>query len=183
MFLGAAAANGTIAHVVPLLTDRGIPPAEALTTLALVGVSSMAGRLVGGVLLDRFWAPLVALLFFAGMVAGITLLAVGPTLVLSKVAVVLLGLGLGVEADLAGFLISRYLGLKAFGALFGIIFGAFLIASSLAPVLMGVLFDLTGAYTICLVIFAGFSFVAATTLLALGPYTYPLRRADSSNLA
>jgi len=29
-------------------------------------------------------------------------------------AVVLLGLGLGVEADLVGFLISRYLGLKGF---------------------------------------------------------------------
>jgi MFS family permease len=178
MFLGAAAANGTIAHVVPLLTDHGVPTQQAAAALASVGFAGIAGRLIGGFLLDRLWAPLVALIFLVGMAAGIVLLAKVPTLGAASIAVIFLGLGLGVEADLVGFLVSRYLGLRSYGALFGWVFGAFLLASSLGPLLMGALFDVWGSYTNCLLLFAGFAIAAAAILLSLGRYTFPATAAS-----
>jgi len=173
LFFGAAAANGAIAHIVPLLTDHGVTAQRAVSAMAWVGLSAIIGRLLAGYLLDRFWAPLVALIFLAGMAAGMTLLAIHPTAESATKSVMLIGLGLGLEADLVGFLLSRYMGLRAFGTLFGFVFGAFILASSLGPVLMGTLFDLTGGYTICLLIFVGFTAVSATAFLSLGRYRYP----------
>jgi MFS family permease len=178
LFLAGMAANGTIAHVVPLLTDRGVPAGPAVAALASVGAASIAGRLVGGFLLDRFWAPLVSLIFFTGMAAGIGLLAFAPSIGSASVAAVLIGLGLGVEADLIGFLLSRYIGLKSFGALFGFVFGAFMLANSFGPILMGALFDVTGSYAFCLSIFIGATFVAVGAFLMLGRYAYPAVRTE-----
>jgi MFS family permease len=174
LFLGASAANGTIAHLVPMLTDRGMPAGEAAGVLAWVGAAAICGRLMGGVLLDRFWAPLVALIFLCGMAVGIGLLLETSSHGMANLAVVLIGIGLGVEADLVGFLLSRYLGIRAYGVLFGWAFGTFMLASSLGPVLMGVMFDRTGSYRACLLIYIAFSLVAATAFLSMGRYRYPV---------
>ena len=44
----AAAADGSIAHVVPLLTDRGIPTSTATAVLSTAGLALVAGRLLAG---------------------------------------------------------------------------------------------------------------------------------------
>lgn len=175
MFLAAGAANGAIAHVAPLLTDRGVSPADAASALGSVGAAAIVGRLLGGYLLDRFWAPLVASVFFAGMIGGMAILMTAQTAGTALIATVLLGLGLGVEADLVGFLVSRYLGTRAFGALFGYVFAGFILGSSLGPVVMGAVFDLTGSYAPCLLVLIGCAAASAAGLLALGRYAYPAR--------
>src|SRR5207237_98265 len=53
-FLVAIALNGTVAHVVPLLTDAGLSPASAAATMGIFGLATMAGRLLAGYLVDRF---------------------------------------------------------------------------------------------------------------------------------
>jgi MFS family permease len=173
LFLGAVSVNGTIAHVVPLLTDRGVPAKEAVVALAGVGAASIVGRLAAGYLMDRYWAPLVSMVFFAGMIGGITILTFAKSPGTASVATILLGLGLGVEADLVGFLLSRYFGTRAFGALFGYIFGSFILASSLGPVVLGFIFDATGSYNAGLITFGAFSALAACLFLGLGKYPYP----------
>ncbi len=173
LFLGAGATNGTIAHVIPMLTDRGMAATDATAIFSLVGLAAIAGRILGGLLLDRLWAPLVALVFLAGLVLGITMLLGDSTSDSARVAALLLGLGLGVEADLTGFLLTRYLGVKHYGALFGWVFGAFLLASSLGPLVMGWLFDVTGSYDYCLRLFIGAIALAAVAFLAMGAYRYP----------
>lgn len=61
VFLVAMAANGTIVHVVPLLTDRGLPLTIAASMLSAVGLASIVGRLLCGYLADRLllreWPP------------------------------------------------------------------------------------------------------------------------------
>jgi predicted MFS family arabinose efflux permease len=51
---------GAVPNLEPILLDRGIDAATILTLTPLVGLSSIGGRLIGGWLLDRFWAPGVA---------------------------------------------------------------------------------------------------------------------------
>ena len=62
----------------------------------------------------------------------------------------------GAEFDLLAFLTSRYFGLRSFGEIYGLLFVAFLIGTSLGPIAYGAIFDLTGAYfwilAICTVI-------------------------------
>ena len=173
MFLAASAANGSIAHVLPLLTDRQVPPSEAAYAVAVVGATAMVGRLLGGYLLDRFWAPAVAAVFFVGMFCGIGILIVAQSASVAMMATILLGLGLGVEADLVGFLVSRYFGTKAFGTLFGYVFASFMLGSSLGPIFMGAMFDMNGSYVTALFALMACAAVAGGGLLTMGRYGYP----------
>jgi MFS family permease len=172
VFLAAAVTNGTIAHVVPLLTDRGVDADAAVRAVAWLGAASIVGRIAGGWALDRYWASWVALVFLAGLALGIWLLLHAPGMTAAAGAAVLLGLGLGIEADLVSYLLARHFGLKSYGSLFGLAFGAFMLASSLGPVLMGWLFDLTGSYVFCLNLFIAMAIAAAGAMLALGRYRY-----------
>ena len=76
-FLGVLAINGTIVHIVALLTDRGIPLQVATGALSVAGIAIIVGRILCGWCLDRFWGPYVAICFFRLPMAGIALLGSG----------------------------------------------------------------------------------------------------------
>src|SRR5215472_5156871 len=174
-FLVAIAINGTVAHVVPLLTDHGISTASAAATMGVFGLATMAGRLLAGYLVDRIFAPFVATVFFLAPIAGLVLLASASGM-LPAIGVILLGLGLGTEIDLIAFLVSRYLGQRSFGEIYGYCFMIFGFGSSLGRFLGGLIYDLAGSYGPAL-IGAAAALVAAVVLVnLLGPYVYPVRR-------
>ena len=54
------AINGTIVHIVALLTDRGIPLQVATGALSIAGIAIIVGRMICGWCLDRYWGPYVA---------------------------------------------------------------------------------------------------------------------------
>jgi MFS family permease len=174
-FLVAIAINGTVAHVIPLLTDRGISPAAATAIFGLFGLSTLAGRLLAGYLVDRIFAPHVASVFFLAPIAGLVLLAsaVGP---LPAFGVVLFGLGLGTEIDLIAFLVSRYFGQRAFGEIYGYFFMVFGCGSSIGRALGGFIFDLTRSYNAAFVGAAALLIIAVFIVNRLGAYAYPVRR-------
>jgi MFS family permease len=176
-FIVAGTANGAIAHAVPLLTDRGMTPQLATTALAYVGLALIGGRVIAGLMVDRWHGPLVAALFF--VVPAVGMLAVLATLspTWAPLAVGLIGLGLGAEVDLSAFLLSRYIGLRSFGEVYGYLFGIFMVGASSGPFVMGVVFDRAGSYTPCLLTFVALLFAAAVLVLTLGPYAFPPARA------
>ena len=96
-----------VAHMVPLLTDRGIATSTATAVLSAAGLALVAGRLLAGYLLDRIFAPYVAVAFFLAPLAGILLLFFGSGPSVAAVATVLVGAGPGAEVDLIAFLLSR----------------------------------------------------------------------------
>jgi predicted MFS family arabinose efflux permease len=95
-FLVAMALLGSSAHVVPLLTDRGLSLVAATATFGLFGLSTLIGRVVTGFLVDRVFAPYIAAVFWFAPVAGFALLMSGTGL-LPAAGVFLIGLGLGSE--------------------------------------------------------------------------------------
>jgi MFS family permease len=174
-FLVAVALAGTIGHVVPLLTDRGLSPSVAAATLGVFGLSTMTGRLLAGFLVDRIFAPYVAAGFFLAPIAGFLLLA-SASGVLPALGVALMGLGQGTEIDLIAFLVSRYFGQKSFGQLYGWLFMMFLLGATVGRFLGGVVYDLAGSYTPFLIGSATALVVAVALLIRLGPYAYPVER-------
>ncbi|HEX8601824.1 MAG TPA: MFS transporter, partial [Pseudoduganella sp.] len=182
-FAVAIAANGTIAHVVPLLVDRGIAPAVAAGAMAFAGIALTFGRLLAGWLLDRVHAPYVAAFFFAMPLAGIMLLLTNPAPQAAALAVVLVGLGLGAEVDLIAFLLSRYLGIRSFGEIYGYLFCVFMLGSGVGPYLMGLSFDRLGSYDPALTGQCVALAVAALLLVKLGPYRYPSLRSTAPDSA
>jgi MFS family permease len=172
-FLAVAAINGTLTHVIALLTDRGLPAQVGVDALSTAGIALMLGRVVSGYCVDRFWGPYVAAVFFAGPLVGIFLLesgygGYGPT-----IGVVLCGLAIGGELDFMAFFISRYFGLKAFGQIYGWIFGVFTIGTGVGPYVMGATYDAMHSYTFMFKVFEVALLIVCVIFVFLGPYRFP----------
>ena len=165
-------ANGTIVHLVPLLTDRGIPASRAVVVFSGIGASLIVGRLLCGFLLDRFFGPHVAIAFVVLPMLGVVTLLASSDPALTALGAVLVGLGMGAEVDLIAYLQSRYFGLRAFGQIYGYLFAVFTVGSGVGPFVMGATYDATGSYRPALIAFVAVLACAAWLLLRL-PRRYP----------
>jgi hypothetical protein len=87
------------------------------------------------------------------------------------VAASLIGIGMGGEADVTPYLLSRYFGLGSFSTLYGFTWTAYAVAGALGPVLMGRAFDFTGSYTVFLIGLSGLMLLAACMMLLLPGYS------------
>ncbi len=171
-FAVATAASGVIAHIVPLMIDRGIAPATAASVMSSAGLAMIVGRVAAGWALDRMFAPYVASLFFAMPLAGIGLLLVASGPGMAVPATILVGLGLGAEVDLIAYLLSRYLGLRAFGEIYGYLFAVFMLGSGLGPFVMGMVYQHVDGYGPALQLLAGLLVLACAVILTLGRYRF-----------
>jgi MFS family permease len=172
LFLVALAVNGTIAHVVPLLGDRGVPPPIATAALSASGLALILGRIASGYCLDRLFAPFVSAAFFLVPLCGMILLGAGADTALAVFAAILLGVGIGAEVDIMAFLAGRYFGLAHYGAIYGTLLALFTFGSGLGPWLIALSFDHAHNYTAALA-GCGAALLAASALVAsLGPYKY-----------
>jgi MFS family permease len=175
-FLAIAAINGTLTHIVALLTDRGIPLERAVGTLSAAGIALILGRILSGWCLDRFNGVLVATAFFLVPMAGIALLASNTGGALPYLGAMLCGIGVGAEVDLMAFFVSRYFGLKAYGRIYSIMFAAFAVANGIGPSIAGWSFDRYHFYQPAFLIFEAMLFLTCLLIAPLGRYPFPARR-------
>jgi MFS family permease len=177
-FLVGASVHACVLHTAAILTDLGSTAQAAALASSLVGVALLIGRVGSGYLLDRFFGPRIASLFFGGVAIGIALLWIGNSRELGFAGAFLVGLGMGAEVDMIAYLTSRYFGLRAFGEIYGYAFGAFALAGGVGTFLMGAGFDLTGSYRTPLAGFFTATLVAIVLMTRLGAYRYSPLRAE-----
>ena len=170
LFLSSVAVNGAITHLSPLLTDRGISGEHAALAVSVLGAASLTGRLVTGYLLDRYFGPTVSFVLLAGVAAGIFLLATASYSGTALLAAALIGFGLGGEADVTPYLLTRYFGLRTFSTLYGLTWTAYAIAGATGPVLMGKAFDVSQSYSTLLTSLSVLTAAAAGLTLLLPIY-------------
>ena len=155
----------------PVLLAQGLTPQVAAATAGLMGIGSIGGRLLGGVLLDRFAAGKVgAASVCFPCVTVLLLLAFPGSALAAGLACLILGLAIGTEVDCCAYLAGRHLGLKSFGALFGTMNGLMLFGNGIAPVLANHIYDLTKSYHIVLWAQIPACLATAVLFLMLGKY-------------
>ncbi len=174
-FFDVMAINGTLTHVVALLTDRGMPLMAATGALSGAGLALLAGRTLSGWCLDRFRGAYVAVGFFVMPMIGIALLASGAGGIVPLLGAVACGLGIGAEVDLMAFFASRYFGLRDYAKIYGLMFGLFGFGTGIGPALSGASFDLFHSYVPIFVVYEAMLIVTCAIFLRLGPYPYPAR--------
>ncbi len=163
--------GGALVHMPQMLKAHGFSGEQTALVMSLLGLSIFAGRIVTGLLLDRFWAPLVVLPILCLPAVSCTLLAgEAPTLALAILAGLLLGFASGAETDLIAYLASRYFGMGHYGRIYGSLYMAFGIASAAAPAVYGAVRDTTGSYDPILFVAALMFVAGGLLLLALGRY-------------
>jgi MFS family permease len=170
--LAGASVHGAVLHMSAIFTDRGVTAERAAMATSLVGAAVIIGRLGSGYLLDRLFAPRVAILFYSATALGVAMLCAGMNGNLALVASFLVGLGMGAEVETMGYMISRYFGLVAFGTAYGHAFGAFMISGAAGVLLMGAGYDRFHSYTVPLATLCGAMVLALILLTRLGRYPY-----------
>jgi MFS family permease len=182
-FLDVIAINGTLTHIVPLLTDRGFPRQVATAALSGTGFALIFGRILSGWCLDRFWGPYVAIAFFVLPMIGIAILLSGAGGFAPFLGAIACGLGIGAEIDLMAFFTSRYFGLRDYAKLYGTMFGIFALGVGIGPALSGASFDRFHSYLPAFAIFEVMLAVSCLIFLRLGPYPFPALGHASSGAA
>lgn len=169
--IGSCVMTALITNFVPILGDQGYPATQAAAIAGSFGLAVIAGRVVVGFLIDRYWAPLVGFLLFVPAVVAIVLLAGGELGTTALVATIFVsGFAAGAEVDLMGYLVSRYFGLRHFGKLFAGIYVGFALGPGATTPLFGASRDQFGTYAQGLYIAAAALAIAALLFLILGRY-------------
>jgi predicted MFS family arabinose efflux permease len=171
-FVAISFANGApIPHLENILRTAHIESHEILGLTAGVGAAIILGRIAGGWLLDRVWAPIVGVAVLSAASCGLLMLSHAtldaPT---ARLAILLLGFAGGVEVDLLPYLTARYIGVRSYGAIYGTLFGLFALGAGIGPTLIGWSFDRFNSYSQILTVCAGLLVLAALLLLCLGRY-------------
>ena len=163
---------GLMVHVFQILREAGVSRENAAWLSSLSGIFGIIGKLVTGWLLDRFRPNWVG-----GLTLGSTCLAFlflhddvrSPWVI--ALAMIVNGYSAGTKIQIAGYLTTRYGGLKNFGAIFGVIAAMIAAGSGLGPVFAGAIYDWAGNYGPFLI--AGAVGSALCGLLILSLQAYP----------
>ena len=161
----------------PLLVGKGLGGESASALVGMLGIASLVGAFITGLLLDRLWAPGVAFVMLMGGTAGALLLGYGPSNPACLItAMLLIGLTMGAEIDLVAFVIARFCGVEAYGSVFGISVMTIAFSSAGGSAAIGFIYDATGSYSPALALCALAFTVSAFLYLSMG--RYPASHAD-----
>lgn len=165
------AIGGPIPNMENILKLAHFNPSQIVHLVSLLGLSVIGGRIIGGWLIDRFWAPGVAFILLSAPAWGCWILAHGPLdMTTAAACIVLIGFAAGVEYDLMAFLVARYFGMKTYATIYGALYGFFALGAGFGPVIFGRAFDKTGSYDSILMVSMGLLLAGALILLTLGRY-------------
>jgi MFS transporter, OFA family, oxalate/formate antiporter len=169
--LVALAYGGAHIHMVQMVMLKGFPQATAVSVMGVVALGILSGRIIIGLLFDRFWAPAIAFPVLALPIAAcFILIGAAPALPLLLLAGFMLGFAAGAESDVIAYLAARYFGMKQYGRIYGWLYTPFGIFSAISPLLYGAIRDATGSYDLMLKLAMLLFGTGATLLLLLGRY-------------
>jgi len=167
----ALAYGGAHIHMAQIVAFHGFSAATAATVLGVVAIGILAGRIIVGLLFDRFWAPGVAFPALLLPAAACYLLMGNSTpLELVMLGGFLLGFAAGAESDVIAFLAARYFGMAHYGKIYGALYMPFGIGSAISPIVYGRVRDTTGSYDPMLMAAMAMFALGGALLLLLGRY-------------
>jgi predicted MFS family arabinose efflux permease len=145
-FACCAAHSGPIFHMVTHATDQGVPAMAAAAALGVSGLSSIAGRIGGGMIADRVG---VKRTLIGGLVLQAAIIA---AYLLAREAwsfyalAVVFGTAYGGVMPLYALVTREYFGEKVMGTAYGAVFLVSSLGMGLGSLAGGVIYDRLGAY-------------------------------------
>lgn len=159
---------GLTIHMFPILVESGMDRTSAAWLASLGGLASFAGKLVTGMLVDRFSPRFVgSLTLLAAGIACALLLNSVQTPVIFALAIILNSYSSGGKLQITGYLTARIAGLRNFGKIFGVIAAMVAAGGSLGPLLAGWLYDLYGSYDLFLMVGLAGAMVSALLIFTI----------------
>ncbi len=172
--LGNLGAVAIIVHQVPFFTGSvGLSQGAAAASVTAMLMVSLGGRFGFGYMSDLVDKRFVMAAAYALLALAVLLFATvyEPWQIL--LALPLFGLGWGGVIPTRPSLQAEVFGLRAFGAIQGLVFTVGTIGGLIGPVFAGYMYDQTESYRLSFVILAAFGFLAAPLILTLRRHSEP----------
>lgn len=164
-------ATGIAINAVPVLAGEGIAMIDAAKIAGLIGIGTIAGRVLGGVLLDRVDGRYVAMGCALGaLAASAILLSTHQAVPAAALACLLLGFTAGAEFDACAYLISRHFPRDQFATLFAMLAAVFGLISGISPFVANLIYEISGSYDTLLWGIMPMFLVSGLLFLSLGSY-------------
>jgi sugar phosphate permease len=142
------AVGGTMQNLALYLSlDRKMPQVSIDTTLSLILLGSLVGRLLMGWLADRWPKKRVMLLIYVIVAATIPPLFYAPTPGILAVCAFMFGIGLGGDYMIIPLMAAEMYGLAVMGRVMGVVLTADSVSESVVPMIVAAIRDRTGSYT------------------------------------
>lgn len=136
----------TSTQLFPTLVERGMSGTSAASAVSAIYLGGMTGQILMGFLLDRCKTPRIVVSLFMCALLGVAIVAALDSVPLALLGSFLLGLCQGSELGVAAYMCGRYFGIRAFGAIYGLILGAATIGFGAGMVLAAFSRDAAGKY-------------------------------------
>lgn len=136
---------GLTLSLVPILRAGGLSLTQAAGIAGLTGLSSIAGRLGTGFLLDRMPTRVLGTLVFLLPVV-VSLLLLQGNAAMAPVAACLLGLAGGAETDVITYITAQRFSRDGFASVYSIVIPIMGVCASLGPLIASALFDASRSY-------------------------------------
>ncbi|MDD4860148.1 MAG: MFS transporter, partial [Dehalococcoidales bacterium] len=138
-------------HLVPHATDTGISGEQAATIMSVLGFASVAGRILLGIVADRFGRKLMAV--SCTVLQGVSLLFLiwADGLWAFYLFALVFGFGLGGVGPTTAALVGDTFGLRKIGVILGALDVGFGVGAALGPVAAGFIFDVSHSYAVAFI--------------------------------
>ncbi len=165
--------SGFMLHQIPYLESLGFSREAGALSLAVMTLVSLLGRVLGGMLMDYltrrdFDLRIVPALLLAIQTSSLLVVAYATSYWQIVIFASLFGISFGGMIPSRPVLVGRLFGLPSFGTIQGLTNFTSVPFAVLAPMLLGLFFDLQGTY------FTGVLFLAALSAVAI-PLAFLLR--------
>jgi len=145
-FACCAAHSGPIFHMVTHVTDQGVPALAAATVFGVSGLASVGGRILCGLLADRYGAKQTLLVGLAIQAASVFVYLVVRDLASFYALAVVFGLSFGGVMPLYAILVREYFGERIMGTAYGAVFLISTLGMALGSWAGGFIYDGFGSY-------------------------------------
>jgi MFS family permease len=135
-------------HVVPFAHDRGIGLAAASLGLTAYGLGAVTGRVGSGVVSEHLGAPQTVRIGFVLQIVSLLGVWWSPSQEALLAALVVFGAGFAASDTIITKVIPDVFGMRAIGAIMGILTLGWRTGAALGPATAGFLYDATGSYAL-----------------------------------
>jgi MFS family permease len=154
-------------HLVAYSSDQGLGEGTGVFLIAIIGASSLFGRVVLTAASDRIGRRNSMVAMYLAMAAGFMIWRfAGDDTTWLTVFAVLFGVGYGGYVAMIAPILAEYYGIQRIGSLLGCFMSSIAVGGAFGPWLAGHAFDTFGSYDLPILMVGGLGFLAA--ILAAG---------------
>lgn len=154
-------------HIVSFLGTQNFSYGLAVISLSIAGLGSISGRLLSGVLGEKVDDEVLLSGYFMIQAVSILFLMISHDILLVYASSFIFGIAWGGAVPQLPIILRNRFGVNHFGVILGVLSIGTGAGSVMGPIFGGYTFDLTGSYSLALMVDIAISVMAALILLAV----------------